>query len=46
MRIGFAGVRDARLARRLAASGVRVVACWTDDLASDTTLSVGLSLIW
>ena len=40
MNIGFVGVRDARLARRLAASGVRVCACWTDGLAGDARIEL------
>ena len=40
MRIGFVGVRDGRLVRRLAAAGVRVFACWTDDLAGDARIAL------
>jgi 6-phosphogluconate dehydrogenase len=38
MKIGLVGVRDARLARRLASAGVHVFACGADDLAGDARI--------
>lgn len=38
MKIGLVGLRDARLARRLASAGVRVFACGADDLAGDARM--------
>jgi len=38
MKIGLVGVRDSRLARRLASAGVRVFACAADDLAGDARI--------
>jgi 6-phosphogluconate dehydrogenase len=37
---GFVGVRDARLAYRFAAAGVRVFACWTDGLPGDAGIEL------
>ena len=38
MKIGLVGVRDARLARRLASAGVRVFACGAADLLGDARI--------
>ena len=40
MNIGFVGVRDTPLVRRLAAGGVRVFACGTDDPAAGARIEV------
>ena len=38
MKIGLVGLRDARLARRFACSGVHVFACGADDLLGDARI--------
>ena len=38
MKIGLVGLRDARIARRLASSGVHVFACGAKDLAGDARI--------
>src|SRR5262245_53600398 len=38
MKIGLVGLRDPRLARRFASSGVRVFACGAEDLVGDARI--------